>query len=61
MFLDAEERARLPRPLRIQKRARRDVIGYREEIYDSRRRHSAIGFRRANNLGCCFQQTTLFA
>jgi len=41
--------------------ARRDVIGYIEGFYNSRRRHSALGYRRPNEVHYSYQQPALAA
>lgn len=41
--------------------ARSDVIRYIEGFYDSRRRHSALGFRRPNEVHYGYQQPALAA
>ena len=43
------------------KRARGDVIAYIEGFYNSRRRHSALGYRRPNEVHYSYQQPTLAA
>ena len=42
-------------------RARRDVIAYIEGFYNSRRRHSALGYRRPNEVHYSYQQPALAA
>lgn len=42
-------------------RARRDVIAYIEGFYNSRRRHSALGYRRPDEVHYSFQQPALAA
>jgi len=41
--------------------ARRDIIAYIEGFYNSRRRHSALGYRRPNEVHYSYQQPTLAA
>ena len=41
--------------------ARRDVIAYIEGFYNSRRRHSALGYRRPNEVHYSYQQPALAA
>ena len=41
--------------------ARRDVIRYIEEFYNSRRRHSALGYQRPNEIHYSYQQPALAA
>lgn len=41
--------------------ARRDVIAYIEGFYNSRRRHSALGYRRPNEVHYSYQQPVLAA
>ena len=41
--------------------ARSDIIGYIEGFYNSRRRHSALGYRRPNEVHYSYQQPTLAA
>ena len=43
------------------KRARGDVIAYIEGFYNSRRRHSALGYRRPNEVHYSYQQPALAA
>lgn len=42
-------------------RAKRDVIAYIEGFYNDRRRHSALGYRRPNEIHYSYQQPTLAA
>ena len=41
--------------------ARRDVIAYIEGFYNSRRRHSALDYRRPNEVHYCYQPPALAA
>jgi len=41
--------------------ARRDIIRYIEGFYNSRRRHSALGYRRPNEVHYAYQQQVLAA
>jgi len=41
--------------------ARRDIITYIEGFYNSRRRHSALGYRRPNEVHYGYQQPALAA
>ncbi|MFP5315616.1 MAG: integrase core domain-containing protein, partial [Actinomycetes bacterium] len=41
--------------------ARRDVIGYIEGFYNSRRRHSALDYRRPNEVHYSYQQPAMAA
>jgi len=43
------------------KQARRDIIAYIEGFCDSRRRHSAFGYRRPYEVHCRYQQSALAA
>lgn len=43
------------------KRAKRDIIGYIEGFYNSRRRHSALGYRRPNEVHYGYQQLPVAA
>lgn len=43
------------------KRAKRDLIAYIEGFYNSRRRHSALGYRRPNEVHYSYQQPALAA
>ena len=42
-------------------RAKRDVIAYIEGFYNNRRRHSALGYRRPNEVHYSYQQPALAA
>jgi len=42
-------------------RAKRDIIAYIEGFYNSRRRHSALGYRRPNEVHYSYQQPALAA
>ncbi|MHA7274900.1 integrase core domain-containing protein, partial [Arthrobacter sp. TMT4-20] len=41
--------------------AKRDVIRYIEGFYNSRRRHSALGYRRPNDVHYSYQQPAMAA
>ena len=41
--------------------ARRDIIRYIEGFYNTRRRHSALGYRRPNEVHYSYQQPALAA
>ena len=41
--------------------ARRDIIRYIEGFYNSRRRHSGLGYRRPNEVHYAYQQPTTAA
>ena len=43
------------------KQARHDVIAYIEGFYNSRRRHSALGYHRPNEVHYSYQQPALAA
>jgi transposase InsO family protein len=43
------------------KQARPDIIAYIEGFHNSRRRHSALGYRRPNEVHYCYQQPAMAA
>jgi len=61
-FFSALKNERVYRTVYATKRhARRDVIAYIEGFYNSRRRHSALGYRRPNEVHYSYQQPALAA
>ena len=61
-FFSALKNERVHRTVYATKeRARRDVIAYIEGFYNSRRRHSALGYRRPNEVHYSNQQPALAA
>ena len=61
-FFSALKNERVHRTVYATKeRARRDVIAYIEGFYNSRRRHSALGYRRPNEVHYSYQQPALAA
>ena len=61
-FCSALKKERVQRTVYATKeRARRDVIAYIEGFYNSRRQHSALGYRRPNEVHYSYQQPALAA
>jgi transposase InsO family protein len=61
-FFSALKNERVHRTVYATKaQAKRDVIMYLEGFYNDRRRHSALGYRRPNDVHYDFQQQVLAA
>ena len=61
-FLSALKNERVYRTVyATKKRARGDIIAYIEGFYNTRRRHSALGYRRPNEVHYSYQQPALAA
>ena len=61
-FFSALKNERVHRTVYATKsQAKRDVIAYIEGFYNSRRRHSALGYRRPNDIHYAYQKQVLAA
>ncbi len=61
-FFSAVKNERADRTVYATKaQARRDVIAYIKGCYNSRRRHSALGYKRPNEVHYSYQQPTTAA
>ena len=61
-FFSALKNERVHRTVYATKtQARRDVISYIEGFYNTRRRHSALGYRRPNDVHYSYRQPALAA